>query len=91
MVFGEMPASFNDDTYLLTMGVGSNNSHWSQTNEVHQDDHEYEVDEEGEGMVDAPRGRACNYSVDEDILLCKTYLNVPMNDTIVGDQARYTY
>ncbi|KAE8774895.1 40S ribosomal protein S5-1 [Hordeum vulgare] len=51
---------FSDDTYLSTMGIGSNNSHCSRTNEVHQDDHEYEVDEDGEGMVDAPRGRACN-------------------------------
>ena len=76
---------------MSTMGVGSNNSHWSQTNEVHQDDHEYEVDEEGEGMVDAPKGRACNYTVDEDILLCKTWLNVSMDATVGTDQTRDTY
>ncbi|KAE8782425.1 putative receptor protein kinase ZmPK1 [Hordeum vulgare] len=35
---------------MSTMGVGSNNSHWSQTNEVHFDDHEFEVDEDGEGV-----------------------------------------
>ncbi|KAE8806801.1 Alternative oxidase 1a, mitochondrial [Hordeum vulgare] len=45
-MFDEMPTSFNDETYISTMGVGSNNSHWSQTNEVHLDDHEYEVDED---------------------------------------------
>ena len=31
---------------MSTMGVGSNNSHWSQTNDIHLDDHEFEVDEE---------------------------------------------
>jgi len=40
------------------MGVGSNNSHWSQTNDIHLEDHEFEVDEEGEGIVDALKGRA---------------------------------
>ncbi|KAE8818453.1 alternative oxidase mitochondrial [Hordeum vulgare] len=58
------------------MGVGSNN--WSQTNEVHGD---VEMDEDGEGIFEAPKGRAGNYNTDEDILLCnacsilhKTYL-----------------
>ncbi|KAE8783503.1 hypothetical protein D1007_43021 [Hordeum vulgare] len=27
-VFDGMPTSFNDGTYMTTMGVGSNNSHW---------------------------------------------------------------
>ena len=27
--------SLNDDAYMSTMGVGSNNSHWSQTNDIH--------------------------------------------------------
>ena len=49
--------SLNDDAYMSTMGVGSNNSHWSQTNDMHFDDHEFEVDEDGEGIVDAPKGR----------------------------------
>ncbi|KAE8821295.1 putative receptor protein kinase ZmPK1 [Hordeum vulgare] len=68
-VFDEMPSSFNDETYMSTMGVGSNNSHWSQTNEVHFDDHEFEVDEDGEGIVGATKGRAGNYTMDEDVLL----------------------
>ncbi|KAE8812928.1 hypothetical protein D1007_10024 [Hordeum vulgare] len=29
-MFDEMPPSLNDDAYMSTMGVGSNNSHWSQ-------------------------------------------------------------
>uniref|UniRef100_A0A8I7BAF2 No apical meristem-associated C-terminal domain-containing protein n=1 Tax=Hordeum vulgare subsp. vulgare TaxID=112509 RepID=A0A8I7BAF2_HORVV len=45
-MFDEMPPSLNDDAYMSTMGVGSNNSHWSQTNDIHLDDHEFEVDEE---------------------------------------------
>ncbi|KAE8821297.1 Glycyl-tRNA synthetase 2, chloroplastic/mitochondrial [Hordeum vulgare] len=67
--FDEMPSSFNDETYMSTMGVGSNNSHWSQTNEVHFDDHEFEVDEDGEGIMGATKGSADNYTMDEDVLL----------------------
>ena len=81
----------NDDTYLSTRGVGSNNSHWSQTNEVHEDDHEFEVDEEGEGMVGAPKGRAANYTVEEDVVLCNTWLYVSMDSTVATDQTRDTY
>ena len=51
------------------MGVRSNNSHWSQTNDIHFEDHEFEVDEEGEGIVEAPKGRAGNYSTNDDKLL----------------------
>ncbi|KAE8813067.1 putative receptor protein kinase ZmPK1 [Hordeum vulgare] len=57
-VFDEMPPSLNDDAYMSTMGVGSNNSHWSQTNDIHFEDHEFEVDEEGEGIVDAPKEKS---------------------------------
>jgi hypothetical protein len=43
-------------------------------------DGEYEeVDEEGEGMVEAPAGRKANYTVDEDVLLCKTWLKIGMD------------
>ncbi|KAF7064199.1 LOW QUALITY PROTEIN: hypothetical protein CFC21_070593 [Triticum aestivum] len=82
--------SFNDETYMSIMGVGSN-SHWSQTNDVHLDDHEFEVDEDGEGIVDARKGRAGNYSMDEDILLCNTWLKVSRDATDGGDQSRYAY
>ncbi|KAE8820868.1 hypothetical protein D1007_01185 [Hordeum vulgare] len=41
-VFDEMPPSLNDDAYMSTMGVGSNNLHWPQTNVIHLDDHEFE-------------------------------------------------
>ncbi|XBI81661.1 hypothetical protein VPH35_090517 [Triticum aestivum] len=90
-VFDEMPPSLNDDAYMSTMGVGSNNSHWSQTNDIHLEDHEFEVDEEGEGIVDAPKGRAGNYSTNDDKLLCNTYLQVSRDPSIGGDQSRDAY
>ncbi|KAE8813766.1 Alternative oxidase 1a, mitochondrial [Hordeum vulgare] len=74
----------NDEAYMSTMGVGSNNSHWSQTNDMHFDDHEFKVDEDGEGIVDAPKSRGGNYTNDEDILLCNTWLQVS-RDPSVGE------
>jgi hypothetical protein len=74
---------------MSTIGVGSNN--WSQTNEVDEDDQEYEVDDECEGLIDAPKGRASNYTIDEDVLLCNTWLNVSMDATVGTDQTRDTY
>ncbi|KAE8790211.1 Alternative oxidase 1a, mitochondrial [Hordeum vulgare] len=73
------------------MGVGSNNSHWSQTNDIHLDDHEFEVDEEGEGIVEAPKGRAGNYTTNDDKLLCNTWLQVSRDPSIGGDQSRDAY
>ncbi|KAE8789951.1 Alternative oxidase 1a, mitochondrial [Hordeum vulgare] len=90
-VFDEMPPSLNDDAYMSTMGVGSNNSHWSQTNDIHLDDHEFEVDEEGEGIVEAPKGRAGNYTTNDDKLLCNTWLQVSRDPSVGGDQSRDAY
>uniref|UniRef100_A0A8I7B1J5 No apical meristem-associated C-terminal domain-containing protein n=1 Tax=Hordeum vulgare subsp. vulgare TaxID=112509 RepID=A0A8I7B1J5_HORVV len=90
-VFDEMPPSLNDDAYMSTMGVGSNNSHWSRTNDIHLDDHEFEVDEEGEGIVEAPKGRAGNYTINDDKLLCNTWLQVSRDPSIGGDQSRDAY
>ncbi|KAE8796054.1 putative receptor protein kinase ZmPK1 [Hordeum vulgare] len=90
-VFDEMLPSLNDDAYMSTMGVGSNNSHWSQTNDIHLDDHEFEVDEEGEGIVEAPKGRAGNYTTNDDKLLCNTWLQVSRDPSIGGDQSRDAY
>ncbi|KAE8820732.1 Alternative oxidase 1a, mitochondrial [Hordeum vulgare] len=75
-VFEEMHQRVNDEAYMSTMGVGSNNSHWSQTNHMHFDDHEFEVDEDGEGIDDAPKERGGNYTNNEDIFLCNTWLQV---------------
>nr|XP_020161559.1 glutathione S-transferase T3-like [Aegilops tauschii subsp. strangulata] len=90
-MFDEMPPSINDDAYMSTMGVGSNNSHWSQTNDIHFEDHEFEVDEEGEGIVDAPKGRAGNYTNTDDILLCNTWLQVSRDPSVGCDQSRDAY
>ncbi|KAE8821273.1 putative receptor protein kinase ZmPK1 [Hordeum vulgare] len=90
-VFDEMPPSLNDDAYMSTMGVGSNNSHWSQTNDIHLDEHEFEVDEEGEGIVEAPKGRASNYTTNDDKLLCNTWLQVSRDPSVGGDQCRDAY
>ncbi|KAE8821578.1 putative receptor protein kinase ZmPK1 [Hordeum vulgare] len=90
-VFDKMFTSFNDETYISTMGVSSNNSHWSQTNEVHLDDHEYEVAEDCKGIDDAPKGRVSNYTMDEDILLCNTWLKVFRDAIVGGDQSRDAY
>jgi hypothetical protein len=70
------------------MGVGSNN--WSHTNEV-DEDYQYEADEEGEGLIDAPKGRASNYTIEEDVLICNTWLNVSMDATVGTDQTKDTY
>ncbi|KAE8795408.1 Alternative oxidase 1a, mitochondrial [Hordeum vulgare] len=90
-VFDEISSSLNDHAYMSTMGVGSNNSHWSQTNDIHIEDHEFEVDEEGEGIVNAPKGRAGNYTTNDDKLLCNTWLQVSRNPSVGGDQSRDAY
>ncbi|XBI33220.1 hypothetical protein VPH35_056570 [Triticum aestivum] len=90
-MFDEMPPSLNDDAYMSTMCVGSNNSHWSQTNDMHFENHEFEVDEEGDAIVDAPKGRAGNYSNADDILLCNTLLQVSRDPSVGGDQSRDAY
>ncbi|KAE8794374.1 Alternative oxidase 1a, mitochondrial [Hordeum vulgare] len=81
-VFEEMHQSVNDEAYMSTMDVGFNKSHWFQTNDMHFDYHEFEVDEDGEGIVDVPKGRGGNYTNDEDILLCNTWLQVSRDPSI---------
>ncbi|KAE8770003.1 putative receptor protein kinase ZmPK1 [Hordeum vulgare] len=90
-MFDGMPTSFNDETYMTTMGVGCNNSHWSQINDVHLYNHEFEVDKDGEGIVDTPKGRAGNYTMDEDVLLCNTWLKLSRDARVGGDQSREAY
>lgn len=90
-MFDEMPRSLNSDIYMPVMGVGCNNSHWSQTNEVHFDDHEFEVDEDGDGIVSAAKGKAGNYTMHEDVLLCNTWLQVSRDATVGGNQCRDAY
>nr|XP_020150659.1 WD repeat-containing protein 87-like [Aegilops tauschii subsp. strangulata] len=58
---------------------------------MHFEDHEFEVDEDGEGIVDAPKGRAGNYTNADDILLCNTWLQVSRDPSVGGDQSRDAY
>jgi hypothetical protein len=73
------------------MEVGG--SSFAHENYVHEEvEEEYvEVDEEGEGLVGALTGRKINYTVDEDVLLCKTWLKIGMDPSIGTDQTRDTY
>ena len=74
------------------MGVGSQSSHWSETNEVHENDHEYEdMDAEGEGLMELPKGRMANYTVQDDVLLCNTWLNVSLDAAVATAQTMNTY
>jgi hypothetical protein len=62
-------------------------------NYVHEEvEEEYvEVDEEGEGMVEAPTGRKAKYTADEDVLLCKTWLKIGMDPSVGTDQTTDAY
>jgi hypothetical protein len=66
-------------------------SSFAQTQNVDENLVDEEVDEEGEGMVEAPAGRKANYTVDEDVLLCKTWLKIGMDPSVGTDQSRDTY
>ena len=42
-------------------------------------------------MVCGPKGRAANYTADEDVLLCNTWLCVSMDATVAMEITRDTY
>jgi hypothetical protein len=68
-----------------TMNVSSNNY-------VEEEEEEEEpFDDEGEGLIEPYKGRSANYTVAEDVLLCKTWCNVSMDATVGADQNRDTY
>jgi len=75
------------------MNVASSytNEQFSQTYASQHDENDYEVDEDGEGLVANPRGRAANYTADEDRLLCRTWLSVGLDPAVGTDQNRDTY
>ena len=69
-----LQCSVDDDTFLETMNVGSSfaEQHYQQEEEEHQVHQQaFQVDEHGEGLIDALKGRSANYTVDEDRLLAK--------------------
>jgi hypothetical protein len=49
------------------------------------------VDEEGESLADAPKGRSLNYTMKEDVLLCRSWCKVGMDPATSTDQIRDTY
>jgi hypothetical protein len=73
------------------MNIGSSFSH-AHTNEEIVEEEEYDVDEEGEGLIGARHtGRSANYTIAEDKLLCKTWLTIGIDPTTGYDQTRETY
>jgi hypothetical protein len=74
-----------------TMNVGSSFSHAHANEEIVQEE-EYDVDEEGEGLIGSCHtGRSANYTIAKDNLLCKTWLTIGMDPTTGSDQTRETY
>jgi hypothetical protein len=71
--------SVDDGTYLSYMNVGSNYSeeyvsqqyasHASQQYASHANNDEFEVDDDGEGLFDAPKGSLSNNTVEEDVFM----------------------
>jgi hypothetical protein len=59
------------------------------------DEFEYEEEMDGEGFVELARntqnGRAANYTMDEDILLCITWKQIAMDAGVGTDQKFDTY
>uniref|UniRef100_A0A8I6X0D2 Uncharacterized protein n=1 Tax=Hordeum vulgare subsp. vulgare TaxID=112509 RepID=A0A8I6X0D2_HORVV len=46
------------------------------------------MDEDAEGILEAPKGRAGNYTTDKDILLCNAWLVMSMDAIVEGVQTR---
>jgi hypothetical protein len=82
----------DDDTFMANMNVNSSHSqeYWSQYG-APQTQQEDELDEDGEGLMDGPIGRAVNYTLEEDQVLCKAWCNIGMDPTVGADQNQETY
>jgi hypothetical protein len=55
---------------MAHMNVCSSFSHSLFDEEIGEEEEEFVVDEHGEGMIEPPRGRTANYTMEEDMLLC---------------------
>uniref|UniRef100_A0ACD5XAB5 Uncharacterized protein n=1 Tax=Avena sativa TaxID=4498 RepID=A0ACD5XAB5_AVESA len=77
---------------MTHMNVSSTHSQefWSQYG-APQPQTQEELDEDGEGLLDAPKGKATNYTLEEDQLLCKAWCNIGMDPTVGTDQSKDTY
>jgi hypothetical protein len=87
----QLQCSVDDETFMAHMNAGSSFSHSHFDEEIGEEEG-YVVDEHGEGMIELSRGgRTANYTMEEDRLLCRTWLQIGM-DLLVGmNQSRDTY
>jgi hypothetical protein len=72
------------------MNVGSSFSH-TCVDQENGEEEEFELDEDGEGLIEAPGGRTTNYTIAEDRLLCNTWLKIGIDPAVGTDQTRYAY
>jgi hypothetical protein len=49
------------------------------------------VDEHGKGLIEPPKGRASNYTIEEDRLLCQIWLAIGIDPVVGTDETRDTY
>ena len=77
---------------MAQMNVASSFAHILQDENGEEENvDDFGVDEHGEDLVDAPKGRASNYTTGEDRLLCQTWLAIGMDPAIGTDQTKDTY
>jgi hypothetical protein len=73
-----VPCNVDDATFLSIMSMGQSYSHdqWYQetpSQQYDQQDYDLNLESNGEGFIEPPKGRTGNYTIDEDILLCTTH------------------
>jgi hypothetical protein len=87
----------DDETFMANMNVSTNHSqeYWSQYGAPPpqpQPQEEDELDDDGEGLVQPQGGgRAANYTLEEDELLCKAWCNIGLDATVGAYQSKETY
>jgi hypothetical protein len=91
-VFIQLQCSVDDGTFMAHMKC------WLFFLTLHLDDQngeeeeeEFVVDEHDEGLIEPPRGRTARYTMEEDKLLCQTWLQIGMDPVVGTDQKRNTY
>ena len=85
--------SVDNESFLEAMNVGSSFAD-NQYQQGEEEQQVHQMDEHGEGLIEPPKmgmGRAGNYTLDEDRLLCKTWLKIGMDPAVGTDQTRDTY
>jgi hypothetical protein len=76
---------------METMNVGSSFMHGDIIIDAYEE-YEEDIDDEGEGLIEyRPADRSANYTIAEDMLLCKAWLTIGMDPTTGTDQKGETY